>query len=142
MKKIFLAILLFLFTASSYAQQPKPVKEIDPEIKEKQTERDTAKAVLRVKTLEHTKDMNRYDRLYNTNKTLKEKLKVATKEKKTEKAEALEEKVTAYSDTLKELDMKIKSDKKELATLETDLEKAEKALKATKERIAKEKAKK
>src|SRR4051812_20681681 len=76
MKKIILASLVLLVTASCYAQQatstkevmnkltvqpapkpelkqqPKPVKEIDPEIKELMVTRDTAKSEVRVKTQE------------------------------------------------------------------------------------------
>lgn len=124
-------------------QKPAPVvKEIDPEIKELMTVRDTAKAALRAKTSENRKDMNHYDRMYNKNKTWKEQEKAAKKDKKTDKADELGEKISLTTDSLKELDMKMKDDKKELSRLQKELDKAEVDLEKAKERIAKEKKKK
>jgi chromosome segregation ATPase len=124
-------------------KKPAPaVKEIDPEIKELMTVRDTAKAALRVKVQENRKDMNHYDRMYNKNKTWKDQMKTAQKEKKTDKADELKEKVELTTDSIKELDSKLKADKKEIAQLQKDLDKAEVDLEKAKERIAKEKRKK
>lgn len=143
MKKIFLAFIVFLFTASSFAQETTPVKaeKDNSEIKQLQADRDTAKVQVRRKTSENTRDNNKFIKLQNEKKKLKDQLKTAKKSKKSEKIEAIEVKVDDNLEAIKELEPKLKEEEKELDQLEKDLKNAEKALKTAKAKEAKEKAK-
>lgn len=142
MKKILLSFIGFLLSASLSAQETKAVKaESTSDIKELQATRDTLKAELRRKTLENTKDNNKFTKLQSDKQRLKDQLKNAKKSKKTEKIEALETKVSDNLTAIKELDAKIKEEEKELSKLEKDLKNADKALKTAKEKEVKEKAK-
>ena len=141
-KYLLLALLVPLFSlAQQTKSQPKPPKEISPEIKELLATRDTAKSTLKQKTLENSKDVNHYKKIENNLNTAKEQYKSAKSAKKTEKMDAIQEKITADMDSLKELNAKIKSDEKELAAMEKDLDKAEKALQKQKDIEGKEKTK-
>ncbi len=139
MKKIFLVIGLFLFVTTVNAQRTP--KEVDPEIKELQIARDTAKAMVKIKNSENSKDLNRFDKLQNEKLKLKDQLSAAKKAKKTDKMETIQEKITENLDAIKELDLKLKADNKELDRLDKELKNAEKALQKAKERKAKEKEK-
>jgi hypothetical protein len=141
MKKIFpLLIAVTLFKVSS-GQQAKPVKEVSPEVKELQSQRDTAKAQFKSKVAENSKDVKHYDKIRNNNAVLKEKLAAAKKAKNVEKQVEIQEKINLNTDSLKDLNLKIKGDEKEIAKLEKEMEKAEKALKEQKEKEAKDKSK-
>lgn len=143
MKKIFLSFIAFLFTICSYAQEAKTVKpeKDNSEIKQLQADRDTAKAELKRKTLENTKNINKLLRMENENKRLKEQLSAAKKAKKNDKAETIQGKITDNVQALKELNTQIKEEEKELDKLDKEVKNAEKALKNGKEKAAKEKAK-
>jgi hypothetical protein len=140
MKKIFFVFLLLLFAAPSFAQRAP--KEIDPEIKELMIARDTAKAMVKIKNSENLKDLSRSDKLIGEKAKLKDQLSTAKKAKKTDKVEAIQEKITENLEAIKELDLKLKEDNKEMDRLDKELKNAEKALQKAKDMKAKEKAKK
>jgi hypothetical protein len=141
MKRVLLVLIAFCFLKASIAQQTKPVKQVSPEVKELQSQRDTAKAIFKSKVTENSKDVKHYDKIRNNNAMLKEKLAAAKKAKNIEKQDDIQEKINLNTDSLKELNLKIKEDEKEIAKLEKEMEKAEKALKEQKEKEIKEKSK-
>jgi hypothetical protein len=141
MKKIFPLVIAIALFKVSLGQQPKPVKEVSPEVKELQSQRDTAKAIFKSKVAVNSKDVKHYDKIRNNNAVLKEKLAAAKKAKNIEKQDDIQEKINLNTDPLKELNLKIKEDEKEIAKLEKEMEKAEKALKEQKEKEVKEKSK-
>ncbi len=140
MKKICVVSVVLLFVVSSFAQRVP--KEVDPEIKELKEARDTAKAMVKIKNLENTKDLNKYDKLVAEKAKLKDQFATAKKAKKTDKMDTIQEKITENLQALKDMDLQLKAESKELDQLDKDLKNAEKALEKAKDRIAKEKAKK
>ncbi len=140
MKKIFLVSVVLLFVASSFAQRAP--KEVDPEIKELKEARDTAKAMVKIKNSENTKDLSKYDKLVAEKAKLKDQFATAKKAKKTDKMDTIQEKITENLQAIKDMDLQLKAESKELDQLDKDLKNAEKALQKAKDRIAKEKAKK
>ena len=142
MKKILVIFLGVLIAAFAYAQQPKTTtKEASPEITELKAKRDTLKAQLRVARVEHKRNISHYDKMANSIQMLKEKMKTAKKAKDNEKMEALQEKLTLTTDSLKELNVQLKDEAKALSTLEKDYDDSEKALEKQKDIEMKEKAK-
>lgn len=151
MNRIFLATVLFLFTATAFAQQdsiqqPKEeqvekAKVELTEIQQLQADRDSAKSILRVKTSANTRNNNRYEKLQNDKNKYKTQLSTAKKSKKQEKIEAAQGKIEENKQQIKDLDAQLKEEAKELTQLEKDLKNAEKTLKTAKEKAAKEKAK-
>ena len=142
MKKLFVVFFAVIVAAFAYAQQPKAqVKEVSPEITQLKAQRDTLKSQLRVARVEHKKNISHYDKMDNSIKMLKEKIKTAKKAKNDEKMDALQEKLTLTTDSLKELNTMLKEEGKALVTLEKDNDDSEKALEKQKEKEQKEKAK-
>jgi chromosome segregation ATPase len=141
MKKIILLGAVICTSFFAFAQVQRPVKEISPEMKELQMQRDTAKAVFKRKVAENTKDTKHYDKIQSNNAKLKEQISAAKKAKNTEKLDSLQGRFDANLDSLKELKEKLNVDTKEVARLEKEMEKAERALKDQKENEGKEKSK-
>ena len=136
-----MVLFISLFLKAQDIKPLKSEKKEDGSTVEMKVEIDSAKIQLRRTNQENTKDINRLIKLENSNKSLKEQLKAAKKAKKSEKAEAIQTKITDNTQTLKELDAKIKLGEKEIDRLEKVLKNAEKAFKTSKENEAKEKIK-
>jgi chromosome segregation ATPase len=140
MKKIAMLFMTLLFATVSIAQ--KAPKQIDPEIKELQDARDTIKAELKIKTSLNTKNFNKFDKLQGEKAKLKDQYSSAKKAKKTDKMEAIQEKITENQQAIKDMDLQLKEENKDLDRLDKELKNAEKNLQKAKDRIAKEKSKK
>jgi chromosome segregation ATPase len=138
MKKLFFLFVLLFISYASFSQKPS-VKEIDPEIKELQDQRDTIRGTLRFKKMENSKDYNHVMKLDSEKDKIKDQIASAKKAKKTDKVNSLEEKLTQTIQDTKDLDAKLKQEDKEISQLEKDLSKAEKALKEAKEKKTKKK---
>ncbi len=141
MNKLFLAIIVFLFSSTAFAQEEEKPQGGNTEIKELQAARDTAKALFKAKTLENKKNNSRYDKLQADKNKFKSQLSTAKKSKKQDKIEAIQAKIDDNKQQIKDLDLQLKDESKQLAQLEKELKNAEKALETAKKNAQKEKEK-